>query len=73
MIESTQDLSEKDYKKVIAMHYFGYKYTYFNPILGIILLSTLVVFGLINPEILRKEFVFLFLIGLITIKFATNL
>jgi hypothetical protein len=38
MIEFTQTISDGDYKWAIAEHYFGYKYTYVVPVLGVLLI-----------------------------------
>lgn len=64
MIEISQNLSDKDFKKAIALHYFGYKYTLINPILGILILSVFAIYGIFNPEIFNEKSIFLILIGL---------
>ncbi len=67
MIEINQTISDKDYKKVIALHYFGYKYTFINPILGILIILITIIFGIRNPEIFDEKIVFLILISLFLI------
>lgn len=67
MIEFTQVISDADYKKAIAKHYFGYKYTYISPVVGVILILGLVVLTLISPDESPKAPVFLFLLGLLMI------
>jgi hypothetical protein len=51
MIEFNQIISDGDYKRAIAKHYFGYKYTYISPILGLLTLL-----GLITITFLYKGF-----------------
>lgn len=42
MIEFEQNTSNKDYFKAIKIHYFAYKSTMINPILGILLLAVII-------------------------------
>lgn len=67
-VEFKQNLSEKDFKKAIAIHYFGFKYTYINPAIGVVLLVIFIAlnlkFGfLFEPSFLVLVAVALFLIA----------
>ena len=63
MAEFIQEISDRDYKKAIAIHYFGYKYTYINPILGIILLLWLFTTTILVPDEIGGNTFFLFLLA----------
>ena len=63
MIEFNQVISDKDYLRAIAIHYFGYKYTYISPVLGIILIWGLLIMTLGFPHAFRETPVFPFLLG----------
>ncbi len=63
MIEFKQTISDIDYKKAIALHYFGYKYTLINPILGAILLLIIVTLVIINSEFFNGKTFFLLLVS----------
>ncbi len=67
MIGLEQKLSTKDLKKAIRIHYFGYKYTYINPILGvgIVLISTY--YLVMRSWLLDKNVIILFLLGIFLI------
>lgn len=34
----TQKINEKDFKKALYLHYFSFKYTWINPILGVLMI-----------------------------------
>ena len=63
MTEFTQVISDADYKKAIAKHYFSYKYTYASPVLGLLLILGLLVVTFVSPEEAPKAPVFLYLLG----------
>jgi len=63
MIEITQKISDKDYKRAIAIHYFGYKYTYINPILGLFILFGLLIITLGFPEFRSDTTLILFMLA----------
>jgi len=50
MTEFTQTISDNKYKKAIAIHYFGYKYTYIGPVLGCIMLLGLLILAIMLPK-----------------------
>ena len=58
MIEISQNLSDKDYKKAIALHYFGYKYTWISPILGVLMSITFMISALLNPGTIDNKLIF---------------
>jgi YcxB-like protein len=64
MIEFSQTISDQEYKKAIAIHYFGYKYTYINPILGVIILSVTVFKGINNAGPITHTTVFICLLSI---------
>jgi len=63
MTEFTQVISDADYKKAIAKHYFSYKYTYASPVLGLLLILGLLVVMFVSPEGAPRAPVFLYLLG----------
>ncbi len=67
-IEFKQNLSDKDFKKAIAIHYFGLKYTFINPVFGFIILVMFIAlnfkFGfLFEPSFLVLVVIALFLMA----------
>lgn len=63
MTEFNQAISDRDYKKAIAKHYFGYKYTYVSPILGLLLFLALLVTTIFLPDVSPETPIFLFLLA----------
>lgn len=63
MTEFNQAISDSDYKKAIAKHYFSYKYTYISPILGIFILLVLLISFLFLPNVISSTGLFLFLLA----------
>ncbi|HLT41480.1 MAG TPA: YcxB family protein [Sphingobacteriaceae bacterium] len=63
MTKFNQVISDKDYKKAIAIHYFGYTYTYISPILGIMLLLGLLISTLGFSNVFPEKPIFLFLLS----------
>lgn len=51
MIEFNQHLSEREYKRAILLHYFGYKYTYITSVLGAFLFVMMVLNIIFTQEI----------------------
>ena len=64
MIEFKQSISDSDYRKAIAIHYFGYGYTYINPILGLILLLVVIPLIIASPTSLDYGSIILLVLGL---------
>jgi hypothetical protein len=64
MIVFTQMISDGDYKKAIAKHYFRYKYTYISPILGFLMLLVLVIIHFVYEDFFSETSVILFLLSL---------
>jgi hypothetical protein len=63
MIEFTQMISDRDYKKAIAKHYFGYKYTYISPILGLLILLCLLTLHFVYKGFFHETSIFLYLLA----------
>ena len=63
MTEFTQVISDGDYRKAIAKHYFGYKYTYISPILGLLLFLGLLITTIFLPDVFTETPIFLFLLA----------
>jgi hypothetical protein len=51
MMQFNQHISEKDYKRAILLHYFGYKYTYITPVLGAFVFVTMTLNLIFTHEI----------------------
>ncbi|MCX2746166.1 YcxB family protein [Mangrovivirga sp. M17] len=64
MITINQTLSDKESKKAIAKHYFGYKYTLINPIIGLITILGIISIWILNSEILNYKFLVVFGLGI---------
>jgi len=63
MTEFTQVISDTDYKKAIAKHYFSYKYTYASPVFGLLLILSLLLVTFVAPDEAPSAPVFLYLLG----------
>ena len=67
MIDFNQNILEKDYKKAIAIHYFGYKYTLINPILGVVMILGLLFGTLTGLLSIDNKTLLIFLLGVFLI------
>ncbi len=56
MIEIEQKVTKAEYIKAVTIHYFGYKYTLINPVLGLVILILLSMAGIIVPEMINPSF-----------------
>lgn len=63
MTEFNQAISDRDYKKAIAKHYFGYRYTYISPVLGLLLIVGLLIMTIFLPDVFPETPIFLFLLA----------
>jgi len=63
MIEYTQVISDKDYRKAIAIHYFGYKFTYILPVMGFLIIFGLLIYLILMPEGYPSPPILLYLLG----------
>jgi uncharacterized membrane protein len=61
MIEFDQNIDDKKYKKAIAIHYFGYKYTYISPILGFLVLIIMLMNLILIGEFQQNQIILAFL------------
>jgi len=63
MTEFNQAITDRDYKKAIAKHYFGYKYTYISPVLGLLVILGLLIVIIFLPDVFPETPIFLFLLA----------
>ncbi|GEM_PF-1335488 len=64
MIEFSQRISDGDYKKAIAKHYFGYKYTYISPILGLFMLLGILTIQIVFDGFFSESTILVYLLAL---------
>ena len=63
MIEFEQKITSVEYTKAVAIHYFGYKYTLINPVLGFTILILLGIVSVTTPEMINTTFFILLVLA----------